>query len=297
MEEIINTELESVSYRNQNGFPPTICIQLLNWCNLSCKSCRSNSSPYMKDYLSYETLEPILLKLKDFGLWRISLTGGEPFYWKEINQLLVLLYKLEFPFSITTNGFASKKFFDSIEQCVWDRCTLYVSIDGDKEIHNALRGRNSYENAISFLRYVRPKVKRLFVNTVLFTNPAIWAKNLYNELEQIGVDNWTIISPVKQGRWFENINASVSYKEQYNEIKSIVKSKPTSSFLDFSKTDNVLTDIVFIDSNGSVRLPGYFDKSYSTKPLSRKIEIQEDEVVPKIIMSVNKFINSEKYIL
>jgi MoaA/NifB/PqqE/SkfB family radical SAM enzyme len=252
----------------------------------------------MKDKLDFEMLKSLLLELRVFGVWRISLTGGEPFFWRDIGRLLKLLSDLELPFSITTNGFASKQIFDYIEPFVWKTGTLYVSIDGDKQTHNSFRGERSYENAMTFLKHVRPKVNKLFVNTVLFTNPNEWAEALYSKLNNIGVDNWTIISPVKQGRWTENIDTSISFIEQYDQIKLIVKGKTTSTFLDFAESDSKLSDVVFIDSDGSIRLPGYFDGSSNvSKPLSYKTDVNDLEAASKIVSSVTDFIDSENYIL
>jgi MoaA/NifB/PqqE/SkfB family radical SAM enzyme len=287
-----------IQFRNQNGFPPTICIQLLNWCNLKCTYCRSNSSSRMKDILDFESLKPLLIELREYGKWRISLTGGEPFFWEDIRSLLILLYDLDFDFSITTNAFASKSIFDTIPAYVWEKCTLYVSIDGNAKTHNNFRGNKSYENAIEFIEYAKPKAKRLFVNTVLFTNPKLWALELYKTLNELNVTNWTIISPVKKGRWHQEVLLEQSYIEQYNFIKSIANSSTTSSFLNFADTDSLLTDIVFIDSDNTIRLPGYFENNFEKKnPLSIKVNMNDNEIISKIIESVNNFILSENYIL
>lgn len=252
----------------------------------------------MKDKLTFNSISSLLESLSQFGRWRISLTGGEPFYWKDIDRLLLFLYDLNFPFSITTNGFSSTRIFDKIPSYLWDGGTLYVSIDGDKTTHNNFRGERSFENAMLFLKHVRKGVRKLFVNTVLFTNPSIWAKSLYKELDNIGVDNWTIIAPVKQGRWLHDLDSSNPFIDQYNMIRSIAIGKTTTSFLDFAKTDSLLTDIVFIDSDESVRLPGYFDATkYPLKPISSKININDPDAVHKITISVNAFLASEKYLL
>ena len=295
---MFKNELELIHYRNHNDFPPTICIQLLNWCNLNCNYCRSNSSSRMKDNLDFNTLKTLLTDLRQYDKWRISLTGGEPFFWKDIRNLLILLFELDFDFSITTNAFASKNAFDSIPKYVWGKCTLYVSIDGIAEIHNNFRGKNSYENAIEFIEYVKPDVKRLFVNTVLFTNPKLWGLDLYKTLNKLKVTNWTIISPVKQGRWHQEVTLEQSYLEQYDYIKSIANGSTTTSFLNFANTDSIITDIVFIDSDATVRLPGYFENNLDrNKPISKEVDLNDKEIIPKIIESVNNFILSENYIL
>ncbi|MDB5006271.1 MAG: Radical domain protein [Mucilaginibacter sp.] len=295
---MIETYDQIARYRNANGFPPTICIQLLQWCNLTCANCRSDSSPNKKNEIDVNLLLSTLSNLYAKGSWRISLTGGEPFYYNGLDRLISHIHSLKFPFSITTNGFSSKTKFSAIDPNVWENGTLYVSIDGDKELHDSLRGKNSFEKAIDFLNYSRPLVKKLNVNTVLFSNPEDWAKDLYHELELIGVNNWTIISPVKKGRVVPWQIKEENYAPLYDIIKSVAVGRTTTSFLNFAQTDDKLTDIVFIDSDCTVRLPGYFDQILnSEKPISKIVNLYDVDVVEQIFTSVKDFISLENYIL
>jgi len=290
--------MQRIDFRNANGFPPTICIQLTNWCNLSCSYCRSNSSPHNKQKLNFEALRNLLFKLSEIGKWRVSLTGGEPFFYTDLKKLLNLIIELGFPFSITTNGYSTKNKFDTIRKSDWEAGTLCVSIDGSQEVHNLLRGKNSYENAVEFIKFVRPKVNRLFVNTVLFRHPKHWASELLVTLSQIGIDNWTIISPVKKGRWFTNLDIGESFLSQYQFIQNIAMGSLSTSFLDFAKTDSMLTDIVFIDSDNTIRLPGYFNSSLKgIKPLSKVINMEDENAFDQVVNSVHEFIKSENYML
>jgi MoaA/NifB/PqqE/SkfB family radical SAM enzyme len=293
-----NCKNEVLPYRNKNGFPPTICIQLLNWCNLNCTNCRSDSSPHKKGELEFELLKSILSKLGEKGTWRISLTGGEPFFYKDLNRLIEHINSLNFPFSITTNGYSSKATFDRINSKCWNNGTLYVSIDGNEAFHNSIRGNNSYERAVDFIKYARPAVEKLFVNTVLYSDPSVWAVDLYEELENIGVNNWTIISPVNRGRFLMEDDVNRNFADAYDFIKKIAKGKTSTSFLDFAKTDDSLTDIVFVNPDNSVRLPGYFNQDLNgTKQISKTIGINNQDVVEQIVNSVNNFLSTEKYML
>ena len=289
-----------INFRNANGFPPTICIQLLKWCNLKCTFCRADSSPRETEELNLTSLVKILANLKSYGNWRISLTGGEPFYWKSLASLLKTINDLNFPFSITTNGFGSKQIFDTIPPNIWNNGTLYVSIDGTKDIHNKLRGENSYEKAIEFLLYVKPKVPRLHVNTVLFTHPKLWADELYLALTRVGISNWTIISPVQSGRWNNLIAVDKDFVSQYEYIKTIAANYgniTSTSFLNFSETENKIADVVFIDSNGMIKLPGYYHPSSEAKPKLGFIELTDPYAARKVFNAVNTFLLSEKYML
>jgi MoaA/NifB/PqqE/SkfB family radical SAM enzyme len=290
-----------IEHKNNNGFPPTICIQLLKWCNLKCINCRAGSSPLEKEGLDFQQLKRLLTDLRSYGEWRISLTGGEPFFWPELVDLLQLIADLQYPFSITTNGFASKKPFDEIPAHLWKNGTLYVSIDGDREIHDLQRSAGSYDRALSFIQHARTVVPKLYVNTVMFQNPSPWAKKLYEILNESKVDNWTIISPVMVGRFtFDNgANATYKYKEWYHEITGIglsLNGKMTMSFLDFASTDSVKEGVVFINSNGEIRLPGFYQNKNEDLRV-KSIGLGDSNAADTIAATIGNLIENECQIL
>jgi MoaA/NifB/PqqE/SkfB family radical SAM enzyme len=282
-------------FRNQNGFPPTVCVQLLKWCNLKCINCRAGSSPYEKEQLHAQHVIALVKDLASYGRWRISITGGEPFYWKGLDALLNEINFLELPFSVTTNGFSSTLQLKRLSGQFQNNATLYVSLDGNEFVHDALRGKGSYNKAIAFLRFARKLVPRLYVNTVLFTDPNLWVRELYSTLNSIGVDNWTIISPVNAGRWMQSENWNLDiYNERYNCIHDHATSSPGKmklSFLDFAGSANKVEDVVFVNSDGRIRLPGF----YEACPKVENISIEDSNAANKIYYSVKNFIQAAHY--
>lgn len=293
--------MEKITYLNNSGFPPTICIQLLKWCNLTCKYCRASSSPFEHEQLRFEDIKRLLEGVKEYGNWRISLTGGEPFYYPELLSLLQVIDRLEYPFSITTNGYASLKQFNAIPEQLFQNGTLYISIDGTQDIHNNLRGPKSYEKAIGFIRAARVKVRRLNVNTVLYSHPSFWAEKLYGVLGALNVNNWTIISPVSSGRWPVDVQTAISYEEQYEYIKNVAeksKYRTTTTFLNFAAKQKSHADVVFVDSDGTINLPGFYSKEgVKNNDLLTRAFVSDQDVSAKIALSVAAFIHSEKYML
>ena len=130
-----NTLIEN--FISNKGTPPTICIELNNLCNLSCSYCRSESSPFQKRKIEFNSIATFLTKMKRVGNWRISLTGGEPTLWKNLLQLIELINKLEFNYCITTNGLSSHIFFKKISPIYLRKATIKVSLDGNDVIHNS----------------------------------------------------------------------------------------------------------------------------------------------------------------
>lgn len=289
--------MKTIQFRNGNGFPPTICIQLLKWCNLTCINCRAGSSPLEKEILSIEQLSSLLQQLKKYGSWRISLTGGEPFFWKKLPELLTLINDCDYPFSVTTNGFSSEKMFDTIDPSLWKNGTLCVSLDGDQTLHDAYRAEGSYVKALQFIKHSRGRVPKINVNTVLFSEPLSWYKDLYHDLVDAKIDNWTIISPVKAGRRLVNRidqPGSSIYQDWYDLIKAFAASENrlTTTFLDFAATESVQEDVVFINSDGTVRLPGKYDSE--GLPV-RQTHLAESQVAETIANCINNSLAENHY--
>ncbi len=244
------------SFILNKGVPPTVCIELSKLCNLSCSYCRSESSPFQKQKIDFDSLANLLSKLKKLGDWRISLTGGEPTLWKNLIPLIDLINALEFNYCITTNGFSSQSFFTKLSEEQLQKSTIKVSLDGNNEIHNSLRGKNSFENAISFMEQFQNKFPRLSVNTTLIKHPKFWASELCNELKKLKIYKWSVISPISTSQW--NEITEQNYQEQFDfvsEIHSSSGSQSKLSFLDYNSLSETGQTVVFIESNGNISLP------------------------------------------
>jgi len=297
--------MNKITYKNKLGFPPTICIELHKFCNLKCLCCRSNASYNKKICLTFEDIKGLLNELSEHGKWRISITGGEPLLWKELSRLIELLYNLQFPFSLTTNGNCNENIITSIPLYLWKNGTVHISIDGNSEIHNYLRGKDSFENALFFMEKIDNFVPKVAVNTVLFTNPEIWIKNLLDILMKRNIHHWSIISPVKNGRWHEideKLCTTLTYQEQFEFIENTAKDSSLSIPLykwNFSEKENIFRDTVCIEFDGNIRLPGYYkeNKEYPHRPLIKTISINKKNASTEIAISVLNYIKSEKYIL
>lgn len=251
-----------VSHRNHNGFPPTVCIELLKWCNLACPYCRSASS--MRDHrrLEYDAVASLLKGLSHYGMWRVALTGGEPSFWRELPQLLGLLAEIGFPFSVTTNGLSARRVLEEVSPRVWANGTLYVSIDGNRVVHDSMRGGGTFDATVEFLRWARPRVPRLFVGTVLVADLKAYVVDVARILVDVGVDNWTLISPVNSGRGSEFLSRMPPSRE-FDTLVAIARStlasmraRTTVTFLDFAEADGKYHAAVYVSADGTITHPG-----------------------------------------
>lgn len=77
-------------------------LAVTNKCNFACRHCPLD--PYIKDALTFDDWKKAILELKTMGCFEIKVTGGEPFALSGIWDVLDLIQKEAFSFSINTNA-------------------------------------------------------------------------------------------------------------------------------------------------------------------------------------------------
>lgn len=112
-------------------------IDITNRCNLRCKHCYFYAHDYeerpeLSDEEWIEKLEA--LKDTDFPFYQCSWVGGEPLLRKDLVERGMKYFKSNL---IATNG--------TIELPNWPDVNFYISVDGKKDMHDAIRGKGCYE--------------------------------------------------------------------------------------------------------------------------------------------------------
>jgi len=156
------------------GMPLNITLELTNRCNLSCEGCFLGYSNSQTKELSFEEWQGFIVGASKYCK-SFYIAGGEPFIRQDIFKVLRLLSSLNVNFGLTTNGTLLNE--AKIKQLVATNINyLIFSLDGNKAVHDAIRGEGVYErvtNAIKlFVRYNRRT--RLVINTMI--NPLNYDK-------------------------------------------------------------------------------------------------------------------------
>jgi sulfatase maturation enzyme AslB (radical SAM superfamily) len=198
----------------------------------------------------------ILNDLAKFTDWRISLTGGEPTYYKHLKGIVEVINKQDYYYSLTTNGLCPPNFLLDFPKLFSDKSKLHVSIDGNKETHEFQRGKKTYSKALAFLAESLGLFPNVSVTCVLYFHPKLWIDDFVRDLDRIGCKNITFISPVNDGRFDSSFNEQ--YREYYNYIEDYLESqdvKFNQYFLDFNSIESSYYPITFIDAEGIVTFP------------------------------------------
>lgn len=197
---------------------PQANIIITHRCNLLCKHCYMNANNKQKEDedLIKEDVFGIIDKLSELNTNKIMITGGECTLNKYLLDILKYIKSKNIKTSIFTNGFIYKK---EILDYVDDYC---LSVDGNKEFHNYIRGNDkSYDNVIFTLKELISNKKQVSVQmTILDDNINELEDNLIY-LYKLGIKKVNLCCLLKQGRSCDNdlrYNKTDKLNEIINEV-------------------------------------------------------------------------------
>lgn len=144
-------------------------ISLTDHCNLRCTYCMpehpefSAASRLMKPE-EIETLAGIFVR--DFGVKKIRLTGGEPLVRKEFSSILERLSQLKVKLALTTNGILLGQYFDELQAAGIG--SLNLSLDSlDARRFEAMTRRNEFEKVWAHVQAALQRGFRIKLNMVV----------------------------------------------------------------------------------------------------------------------------------
>lgn len=138
-----------------------VVFNVANMCNLNCKYCYANGGNYSRDdnLMNERTATIIInsLKLKYDTIGTVYFFGGEPLLnFKLIEYVVKELenyYGKNIDFRTVTNAtLMNNKIIDFLDK---HNFKLYISLDGPKEIHELLRGKNTFEKIMENINIIK----------------------------------------------------------------------------------------------------------------------------------------------
>ncbi|WP_160691818.1 radical SAM protein [Clostridium sp. C2-6-12] len=218
---------------------------ITNRCNKRCSHCYQgdyNGKEFTINNLK-EVVAQYLELLHEYNMMnnlntkgQINITGGEPFIREDIWELLDVFkeYNKHFDFGVLTNG-------SLLNEEVVKRLKYYkprivqVSLDGSKETHDKIRGKNSYNEVVKALKLLK---KYNIYSLVSFTandkNYKEFSKVVRIAKKYKASKVWTDrMVPIGAGNTGEVKTLS---KDQVVEYINIIRKEQNNLFNIFSKT-------------------------------------------------------------
>lgn len=137
--------------------PREIDVELTANCNLRCQYCYFFDNPDV-EYTDLNTGEWLQFfdECGEANVMSIQLAGGEPFYRKDLKELIEGIVKNRMRFSMLSNGGLiteeTAEFIASTGRCD----SIQISLDGGRaEIHDKVRGKGSFDQAIEGIKLLQ----------------------------------------------------------------------------------------------------------------------------------------------
>ena len=148
--------------------PIKLYLDITTHCNLKCKHCLSSSGINVAS-LTYNEVVKIVDELKEMGVFRVKIGGGEPLLHADFWKIVDAFNQAKITVSTSTNGVLvsldpqiAKKFFEK-------KVKVSVSIDGDREMHNYIRGQeNSYDMAVKAIEILKNAGVKTVIGSTMF---------------------------------------------------------------------------------------------------------------------------------
>jgi MoaA/NifB/PqqE/SkfB family radical SAM enzyme len=147
--------------------PPMLSLEFTSLCNLKCLYCNTLMNLRKNGFMSPETFANLLHNIRQSGISRVRIQGGESTLHPEFGSMVRELAKSVKYLSITTNG-------QWIRDCIpYDLLQapfdlIEISIDaGGKDTYEASRRNGSYDRLMDNLRHLRQLRDRLGAPSLL----------------------------------------------------------------------------------------------------------------------------------
>jgi MoaA/NifB/PqqE/SkfB family radical SAM enzyme len=179
----------------------SVCWNLTNVCNKNCEYCFRELN---EDAQLFETNKGVLKNLKMMDVTHITFSGGEPFLYPNILDLIKLVHDSGIKVQIITNGSMLNK--DNIEEYLQYVDRISFSCDSPRSYVNEQigRGYDSYEHIKEILPYIREKFDsrklKININSVITKDESkeyeeikYMLSALKKEIIQYEIDKWKIL--------------------------------------------------------------------------------------------------------
>lgn len=142
--------------------------EITNRCNYACKYCIfSSGKGSIKEELSFWKCIKTIDDLWSHNFQYLKITGGEPFLRDDLVEIIEYAIKKGMKVDVSTN--ASMITLKQAKKLSGLKLEMiHVSLDGDKEVHEKVRGINTYDKTITGIKNLKESHQYIRIGTVLY---------------------------------------------------------------------------------------------------------------------------------
>jgi hopanoid biosynthesis associated radical SAM protein HpnH len=197
------------AFRGRTRYPFVLMLEPLYTCNLACIGCSTERhTGKLADRLP---LEACLRAVDECGAPTVSICGGEPTLYPEIQELVEGIIARKRHIYLCTNGLVlDTKVFGRVAP--HKRLTLNVHLDGMRETHDRVCARAGvFDTAIRMIEEAKARGYHVTTNTTVFKETSLDEIEALCELvTRLGVDG-ILVSP---GYHYESVKEDIFLTRQ-----------------------------------------------------------------------------------
>ena len=199
-------------------------------CPLRCPYCYAEGGERHVDELDAQTFLRITQEAAKAGFGSVVIVGGEPLVYRDFRRFLDGLggIDLEGCSLVLRTSFGFKVSDELMEKLCASFDEIVVSIDGDEETHDAVRGKGTWRHATSNSLRALACGGRISVNSVMTREQGDGAPGAFlrSFCAEHGIEKLVISSPVPMGRaegtdvppfeWRSDVRQTLSLKPKFS---------------------------------------------------------------------------------
>jgi AdoMet-dependent heme synthase len=227
--------------------PQHLLFNITGKCNAKCKYCEIHNTDKNKQ-LSHNRLLEIFDEARALGIKEVTLSGGEPFFYDKIWELIDYILNLNLKLNIITNGLLINGFSQENINTLKKTNQVIVSLDShESQINDALRGGPGFFNkTVSGIKILKENGIFCCIGTVLNVYNIETLNNFISFCKSLNVD-YISFQPLHVYSNFCNTDAIESKSNlSLDTLNHETVVKRIRESLIYSKSINQKTNLVFI---------------------------------------------------
>ncbi|MBI1922364.1 MAG: adenosyl-hopene transferase HpnH [Geobacter sp.] len=177
----------SNNLKKNDKFPLVLMLEPTHLCNLACSGC-GRIREYADTIQNMLSLEECLQSVDECPAPVVTITGGEPFLYPHVYELIEKVLERGKHIYLCTNGLLLDKALDIMRP--HPNFTLNVHMDGLEATHDRiLERKGTFRTAIEGIKKAKAKGFRVCTNTTIFKETdLVEIEMLFSQLTDLGVD-------------------------------------------------------------------------------------------------------------
>jgi MoaA/NifB/PqqE/SkfB family radical SAM enzyme len=236
-------------------------LNITSLCNSNCVFCEVNGLDHKND-LEFERIKKLIKEARDLGVRGVTFSGGEPFVYPKIWDLIDYTLSLGFDLNITSNGLLISNFSEEQFDVLKRLKNIFISLESaDAKTHNQLRGGGDFfqktvasikklaerninvtiASVISNKNYLQIDdlikfTKELGVREIVFQPLHVWTN--YDSVEYLKSKDQMVLSPEESADLKEKMKSSIKFAGKIGVKNNLANIVPwVDKYFEFQKSN------------------------------------------------------------